>query len=259
MCFVVCFYYNAQLSCGFVISIFSWIFCCCCSLLLPLSLTLPLSLCLSVTLFVCKKLPSVFVCLSVPQFHCPPHLLHPLCPFVRARLSFKFCDAAVAAAAAVGGGFVSFLADLLCPLSPRPLLHLPVVFPLSSSFWVYALCSVSFSYCLIYFVGFYCGRRRVAFCLCVCVCLCVHVVCACVCTNSSYRVVLLLLHWRRRRGCRRRSSLVYRFVPLPSPSLHTASHYHRRHHHHRHHHCPSFVSLPCPLASSTPLTFLKHS
>lgn len=240
MCFVVCFYYNAQLSCGFVISIFSWIFCCCCSLLLPPSACLShclyvksCRLCLSVSLSLSSTVPPtpsiLFVHLSVPvcrsSFAMPPSLLLLLLLLV-AVLSRS-----------------SLIALPTLPATPPPLLcRVPLVQLISSSFWVYALCSVSFSYCLIYFVGFYCGRRRVAFC--VCVCLCVHVVCACVCTNSSYRVVLLLLHWRRRRGCRRRSSLVYRFVPLPSPSLHTASHYHRRHHHHRHYHCPSFVSLP---------------
>lgn len=198
MCFVVCFYYNAQLSCGFVISIFSWIFCCCCSSpSLSLSLTLPLSLCLSVTLFVCKKLPSVFVCLSVPPFHCPPsNPLHPLCPFVRARLSFKFCDAAAVAAAAVGGGFVSFLADCFAhsPLdsssttlscSPCPA-HFQLVLGVRAVQCFFFILFNLFRWFLLWLPS------RCFLCVCVCefVCLCVHVVCACVCTNSSYRVVL---------------------------------------------------------------------
>lgn len=80
------------------------------------------------------------------------------------------------------------------------------------------LCSVSFSYCLIYFVGFYCGHRCRRFCLrvFVCVCVCVHVACLCV---RIRHIVLCCLPPAFV------SSLS--FLPLPLPLTHSRCTQHR--------------------------------
>lgn len=207
---------------------------------LPLSLSLPLSL------------PSVCclsLCPSVPQSpHLASSLLH--CPVVRARLSFKFCDAAAVvvavAAAAVGGGFVSFLADCFAhsPLPALPPLASFVCSPCPAHFQlVLGVRAVQCFFFILFnlfrwFLLWPPSRFLMSVCVCVFVCLCAPVCvykfviscCVVAATTSSSRLPSAVA-----------SSLSFR--TFGSPSLHTASHYHRHPHHHR---CPSFVSVLSP-------------
>lgn len=166
-----------QLSCGFVISIFSWIFCC--PFVFSVCLVCWLSVFLSFALFVHKKLPSV-LCLSVCLSFCRSSFVLPSLPPLSSSLPLRGCCCC---------RWWRFC------LVPRWLLASPLAFclsfPLSSSiparFWCTPLCSVSFSYCLIYFVGFIVVVTVVP---CVCVRARLYMLCVFVFVNSSFRAVV---------------------------------------------------------------------